>query len=174
MAEIKETNMVENGKPRMWLNRIVAFLGGALLAFIVVNVAVVAPVNSRNAALKTQLDVIQNGALRLLAEARAFADAKDYVNALKTLDVLFVQQPISNEATEGKKLYVSIEAMVEDGNMKWEAAMVSVKKAWEKTTAAQLREQARVQVEKDMTDTLNKEWESSKDQIRQSWEEHKI
>jgi hypothetical protein len=166
--------MEGTGKPRVWVNRIVAFLGGGLLVAIVLSIALVGPVNSRNKALKTELDEIRNGAPRLLAEAKSFADTKDYANALKTLDALFVQQPVSKEAIEGKKLYVAIESTVQDSNMKWEAAMVSVRKAWEKTTAAQLREQAKTQVENDMTDTLNKEWEKSKDQIRKSWEDRKI
>ncbi len=166
--------MEGNGKSNVWVNRIVAFLGGGLLTLIVLSIAVTGPVNSRNKALTVKLDEIQNGAPRLLAEAKSFADIKDYANALKTLDVLFVQQPVSNEAMEGKKLYGTIETTVRDGDMKWEAAMVSIKKAWEKTTAAELREKARVQVESDLTDTLSKQWESSKDQIRKDWEERKI
>jgi hypothetical protein len=170
-GEKQEDGMEGSGKPRMWVNRIVAFLGGGLVVAIVLSIALVGPVNSRNKALKTELDEIQNGAPRLLAEAKAFAEGKDYDNALKTLDVLFVQQPASKEAIEGKKLYATIEATVRDSNMKWEGAMTSIRKAWEKTTAAQLREQGRAQVESDMAETLKKEWEKVKDQIRKAWEQ---
>jgi hypothetical protein len=166
--------MDRNGNHRVWVNRIVAFLGGAVLTLIVLSIAVTGPAGNRNKELKAELDLIQNGAPRLLAEARAFVASKDYVNALKTLDVLFVQQPVSKEAIEGKKLYAATEKTVQDGNTRWEAAMVSIKNAWEKTTAAQLREQSRVQVENDMADTLNKEWDKSKDQIRKDWEDRKI
>jgi hypothetical protein len=166
--------MEGNGKPKVWGNRIIGFVVGAALALMVMGIAVVGPANGRNKVLMADLDQIRNGAPRLLAEARSFADAKDYVGALKSLDILFVQQPASKEALEGKKLYAAIEATVRDSNMKWEAAMIPIKKAWEKTTAEQLREQARAQVESDMTEALNREWEKSKDQIRKSWEDRKI
>lgn len=163
-----------NGNRRVWVNRIVAFLGGALLSLIVLSIAVTGPAGNRNKELTAQLDQIRNGAPRLLAEARAFVDSKDYVNALKTLDTLFIQQPVSKEAIEGRKLYAATEKTVQDGNARWDAAMVSIKNAWEKTTATQLREQARAQVESDMADTLSKEWDKSKDQIRKDWEDRKI
>jgi hypothetical protein len=166
--------MEGNGKPRIWVNRILAFLAGGLLALIVMGIAIVSPLNTRNKDLTTKLDNIENAAPRLLAEARASMETKDYANALKTLDVLFIQQPVSQEAVEGKKLYTAIEATVKDSDMKWEAAMVSIKNAWEKTTTAQLREQARAQVENTMTETLNREWENSKDRIRKEWEDRQI
>jgi hypothetical protein len=166
--------MEGNGNRRVWVNRIVSFLGGGLLTLLVLSIAVTGPAGNRNKALKAELDQIQNGAPRLLAEARAFADSKDYANTLKTLGVLFVQQPVSAEAVEGKKLYALTEKTVRDGNARWDAAEVSIKTAWEKTTAAQLREQSRTQVESEMTDTLNKEWDKAKDQIRKDWEDRKI
>jgi hypothetical protein len=166
--------MEGNGKPRMWINRIVAFLGGGLIALIVLSVAMISPANTRNKDLTAKLDSIQNAAPRLLAEAKASMETKDYANALRTLDVLFIQQPVSQEAVEGKKLYTAIEATVKDSDMKWEAAMVTIKKAWEKTTTAELREQARAQVENTMTETLNREWENSKDRIRKEWEDRQI
>jgi hypothetical protein len=162
------------GNGKVWVNRIVAFLGGGLLTLIVLSIAVTGPANNRNKALTAELDQIRNGAPRLLAEARAFVDSKDYASAMKTLDVLFVQQPVSKEALEGKKLYAVAVKTIQDSNTRWDAAMVSIKSAWEKTTAAQLREQSRAQVENDMTDTLNKEWDKAKDQIRKDWEDRKI
>jgi hypothetical protein len=170
----QEDVMEGNGNQRVWVNRIVAFLGGGLLTLLVLSIAVTGPANNRNKMITAELDQIRNGAPRLLAEARAFADSKDYVNTLKTLDVLFVQQPVSTEAVEGRKLYAATQKTILDGNTRWDAAMVSIRSAWEKTTAAQLREQARTQVESDMTDTLAKEWDKAKDQIRRDWEERKI
>jgi hypothetical protein len=170
----QEDGMEGNGKPRLWVNRIVAFLGGGLLVFIVVSIAVIGPANTRNKDLAAQLDTIQNAAPRLLAEAKSSLDAEDYASALKTLDVLFVEQPTSQEAIEGRLLYATIEKTVSESNMRWEAAMVSIKKAWEKTTAAQLREQARAQVENTMAEALDREWNNAKDLIRKEWETGKL
>jgi len=166
--------MEANGKPRIWVNRIVAFLGGGLLMLIVLSIAVMSPASTRSKELATRLDTIQNGAPRLLAEAKASLAAKDYVSALKTLAVLSVQQPTSPEAAEGAKLSASIEAAIHESDQKWAAAMVSIKKAWELTTAAQLRAQAISQAENAMADTLSKEWDSAKDQIRREWENRQL
>jgi hypothetical protein len=166
--------MEGNAKSRVWVNRIVSFLVGGIAVAIVMSVALVTPANNRSKALTADLDEIRNGAPRLLAEAKAFAGTRDYPSALKSLDALFLEQPASPEAVEGKALYARVEATVRDSDTRWEAAMTSVKKAWEKETAAQLREQARAQVEADMTDTLTKEWDKSKDQIRKAWEDRKI
>lgn len=158
--------MVKNEKSKMWVDRILGFVVGGALVLLISSVGVVSPLKTENTALKTQLSEIQNGAPRLLSEAKAFVESKNYDSALKTLDTLFLQQPISTEAAEGKKMYATIEATVKQKNLKWEAVVGSLKTSWERTKATELRGK----MEQDMTDTLNREWENSKDTIKKEWE----
>jgi hypothetical protein len=56
---------------------------------------------------------------------------------------------------------------------KWEAAVGGIREEWAKTMAAQLREDFRLegeQLEKNMDDLLNTEWEKMKNTIREEWE----
>lgn len=162
--------MAISEKSKMWVDRVVGFLVGGLLILLIVNVGFVGPLKSQKLALETQLNEIHSGAQRLLDEAKAFAESKNYDSALKTLDTLFIQQPISAEAAEGKKLYATIEATVKKNNQKWEAAVGGLKAAWEKTRSSELR----AELEKGMAETLSKEWENSKDTIRKDWEAQHI
>ena len=57
-------------------------------------------------------------------------------------------------------------------NVSWEAAVVVIRERWAADMTAQLRdksETARLDMEKGLDDTLNKEWEKMKDQIRREW-----
>ena len=59
---------------------------------------------------------------------------------------------------------------------KWEAAVGGVREEWAITMAVQLRsefEENREQLEKDMDEILDKEWEKMKGQIRDEWEKQK-
>jgi len=159
--------MAMNEKTKMWVDRVIGFAVGGLLILLIANVGFVGPLKSQKLALETQLSEIHNGAVRLLDEAKASVESKNYDSALKTLDTLFVQQPISAEAVQGKLLYASIEATVKKNNQKWEASVGALKASWEKTRSRELR----AELEKNMTDTLNKEWENSLDAFRKTWEE---
>ena len=165
--------MSKNEGGRIWVNRFLAFVAGGLIVLAVMSLAVVAPVRSEKEALVKQLDEVQNGAARLLAEAKVLAESKSYDNALKTLNTLFEKQAGSNEVLEGRKLYADIEIVVTAKEAKWESAVGAIRMAWEKAKAAELlakAEQDKKLVETGMAATLVKEWDQVKDQIRQDWE----
>ena len=166
--------MIQNVQGRIWVNRVLALIVGGVIILAVMSFAVVSPLRDENATLTTQLDEIRNGAVRLLGEATVQFQNKSYDNAKKTLNVLFSEQPTSGEAEEGKKLFAEIEAIVGEMNEKWDAVSAEVRAAWEKTRTAELRanlEKERVLVETNLEDTLNKEWERSKQTIREEWEQ---
>lgn len=157
-------------KSNVWLNRIVSLLIGGALVFFIVSAAVVNPLRQKSTALSAQLDQIQNGAARLLTEAKAFNEAKDYPSALKSLDTLLAQQPASDQAVEGKKLYASIQQTAKQKDLKWVAAEAAVRSAWEKKTEKEIR----AGQEKDLAGTLATKWEESKASVRQDWESGSI
>jgi predicted Zn-dependent protease len=162
-----------NERGRLWVNRLVAFVAGGVLVFAIMSLAVATPVKREKEALAKQLDEVQNGAARLLGEAKVLAESKSYDNALETLNTLFAKQPGSREMVEGRKLYAEIEIAVQAKEQKWEAAVGAIRAAWEKARAAELlakAEEDKQLVKTNMADTLNTEWEKAKDQIRREWE----
>jgi predicted Zn-dependent protease len=165
--------VIQNEGARGWVNRILSFLIGGLIVLVVMSFAVVAPVRSERDSLAKELDEVQNGAERLLAEAKVLAESKSYDNALRTLNTLFEKQPGSNQVVEGRKLYAEIEIAVQAKQQEWEAAVGPIRAAWEKATAAELlakAERDKELVETGMAQTLAQEWERVKDQIRRDWE----
>ena len=101
-----------DGGPRVWVNRFFSFVAGGLVVLVTMSLVAVAPVKSRNAELTTRLDDLQNGAARLLSEAKAYLANQSYGNAEQTLLTLMEKQPTSVEAVEGKTLYAEIQATV--------------------------------------------------------------
>jgi predicted Zn-dependent protease len=169
----EEVSMSNNKDGRIWVNRLLAFVAGGLIVFAIMSLAVVAPVNREKNALAKQLDEVQHGATRLLSEAKGLAESKSYDSALKTLNTLFEKQPGSSQVLEGRKLYAEVEIAVQAKEKKWEAAVGAIRAAWEKATAAELManvERDKQLVETGMAETLAKEWDKVKDQIRQDWE----
>jgi uncharacterized membrane-anchored protein YhcB (DUF1043 family) len=163
--------MNEGGK--IWVNRLLALVAGGLIVFAIMSLAIVTPVKREKEALAKQLDEVQNGAARLLAEAKVLAESKSYESALETLNALFEKQPGSSEMVEGRKLYTEIEIAVLAKEQKWEAAVGAIRMAWEKARAAELlakAEQDKQLVKTGMAETLATEWEKAKDQIQQEWE----
>jgi len=165
--------MTKSDGPRVWANRLLSLVAGGLIVLIIMSLAAVAPLKSQNATLTKQLDELQNGAARLLGEAKAYVANKSYSNAQQSLQTLLAQQPGSDEAVEGKKLLAEISATIALRDQKWEASVAAIKSAWEKSTAAKLLADAdavRQGVASGMADTLRTQWEQSKDRIRQDWE----
>ena len=165
--------MIQNEKLRIWVNRLLAFLVGGLLIFLIMNFSVVSDVKSQNEELKKELEESQYGAKRLLDNAKAYVTDKDYDKAKETLDTLFEKQPGSNETAEGKKMYPEVQDLIKkeqkkqaEIDKKWEAEVGAVQEKWQKEKAAQLREQ----LEKEINDTLDNEWEKVKEKIREEWE----
>jgi len=161
--------MIENQTTRVWVNRVFAFLIGALLIFAVMSLSIVKNVKAENAELKKEL--YDPG--RLLTSAKELFENKNYSEATKTLDTLFEKHPGASEMAEGKQLYAEIEAEQNALDKKWEAAVGAIREEWASTMAAQLRaefEKDRETLDKNMNDVLNTEWDKMKDRIREEWE----
>jgi len=157
----------------VWGSRAIGFLVGGVLVLAIMGFGWVSPLKGEIATLTTRLDELENGAARLLGEAKVLVGNGSYESAQRALATLFEKQPGSNEAAEGRKLYAEIETAMQQKNQKWEAASVAVRTAWEKKAAAELRaksEMDRQLMETNMVETLKSEWEKSKDKIRQEWE----
>jgi uncharacterized membrane-anchored protein YhcB (DUF1043 family) len=161
--------MIKNEVTRMWVNRVFAFLFGVLLIFLIMNFSVVRNFKNQNAELKKEL----YEANRLLTDAKALYENKNYGAAIETLNSLFEKHPGSPEMAEGKQLIAKIEAEQRSLDKKWEAAVVAIRAEWAKKMAAELRaqfEKDRETLETNMNDVLNTEWEKMKDEIRKEWE----
>jgi hypothetical protein len=164
--------MIQNEKLRMAVNRIMSFLIGGLLVYVVMNMTVVTNIKGQAAQLTKELDNSQYEPGRLLADAKAQFANREFDKVKQTLTALFEKRPGSNETTEGKKLDADAEAAIAKDNAKWEAAVVGIRERWARDMTAQLRgqsEKARLEMEKGLDDTLTKEWEKMKDQVRQEW-----
>ena len=164
--------MIQNETTRVWVNRIFAFLVGAVLIFAVMSFSVVQNVKEENEELKKEL----YDASRLLTNAKGFFENENYTEAMKTLDTLFEKHPGASEMVEGKQLYAEIEAEQNALDKKWEAAVGAIREEWATTMATQLRaefEKDRETLEKNMNDVLNTEWDKMKDRIRDEWEKQK-
>ena len=158
--------MIKNEKTRIWVNRIVSLIIAAGLMFLIMNFYVAGKI-------RKELDECKYEATGLLNDAKAYFENKDYARAKETLNTLFEKSPGSNEAVEGKKLYTQMETAQNELDAKWEAAVGGIREEWAKTMAAKLREDFRMegeQLEKNMDDLLNTEWEKMKDTIRDEWE----
>ena len=161
--------MIKNEKGRMWVNRVLAFLVGALVIYAVMSLSVVKNVKAENAELKKEL--YEPG--RLLTSAKELFENRNYSEAKKTLDTLFEKHPGASEMAEGKQLFAEIEAEQNALDKKWEAAVGAIREEWATTMAAKLRadfEKDRETLETNMNDVLNTEWDKMKDRIREEWE----
>jgi len=165
--------MTKSDGPRVWGNRLLSLVAGGLIVLVIMSLAAVAPVKAENATLTKQLDELQNGAAKLLTEAKAYVSSKSYNNAQQSLEALLAKHPNSSEAVEGKKLSADVAALVAQREQKWESSIAAIKSAWENSTAAKLRadgDAVRQGIETTMAATLKAQWEQSKDRIRQDWE----
>ncbi len=164
--------MIRNEKARIWVNRVFAFLVGALLIYAVMSLSVVQNVKAENTELKKEL--YDPG--KLLTSAKELFGNRNYGEAKKTLDNLFEKHPGAPEMAEGKQLYAEIEAEQNALDKKWEAAVGAIREEWATKMAAQLRaefEKDKETLEKNMNEVLNTEWDKMKDRIREEWEEQK-
>ena len=100
--------MPKHPKLNLWINRIFALVIGGGLVFLIMNASVVKNIKMQHEQLKEDF----YGASRLLDNAKAFFENKDYDNAKETLDTLFEKHPASDETTEGKRLYIAIEETI--------------------------------------------------------------
>jgi hypothetical protein len=160
--------MIQNEKLRIGVNRVMSFLIGGLLVLVIMNMTVVSTIKAQNA----QLTKNYNEAGQMLSDAKAQVASRNYQSAQTTLDALFEKHPGSAEVVEGRKLYTDVAATVAKDSARWDTAVGAIKDKWARDLAARLRSQSEAQrqeMEKDMTDTIAKEWEKAKDQVRQEW-----
>ena len=158
--------MIKNDKTRIWVNRIASMVIAGGLMFLVMNFAV-------SDKLRKELDASKYEATELLKDAQAYFENEDYGRAKETLTTLFEKRPSSKEAVEGKKLYTQMETSQKELDGKWEAAVGGIREEWAIAMATKLREdfmKEGEQLEKNMEDLLNSEWEEMKDSIRQEFE----
>jgi hypothetical protein len=168
-----ENSRMKNENLRLNVNRVVSFLAGGLLVFAVMSFTVVNTANNQNTELTKTLDTSRYEAGRLLADAKAQLASRDYAKARSSLATLFEKQSGSTETVEGRKLLPTIETAEKAANAKWEAAMAGIQKKWTGDMAVELRaksDKARAQLEKDLNDTINQEWEKAKAKVREDWE----
>lgn len=176
--------MIKNQTARVWVNRIVAFLIGGFAIWVVMSVTVVSSLRSQTETLQTAL----NEPAALLADAEQLFGSAQYSRASARLDTLLDRYPGSREAADGRNLMVAIETSVQQRqdrenelDMAWEAAAGDVRDIWEATTAARLRSDLQErrekllmegeQLERDLVEILDREWESAKEQVRADWEQ---
>ena len=158
--------MIKNDKTRIWVNRIASMVIAGGLMFLVMNYAV-------SDKLRKELDASKYEATELLKDAQAYFENEDYGRAKETLTTLFEKRPSSKEAVEGKKLYTQMETSQKELDGKWEAAVGGIREEWAIAMATKLREdfmKEGEQLEKNMEDLLNSEWEEVKDSIREEFE----
>lgn len=159
------------------VNRVIAFLAGALVVFAVMNFTVVDSSKKQNAELTAALDASQFQAGRLVSEARAQLEDRDYEKARSSLALLFDKHPGSAESVDGKTLLAAIDMAEKTADAKWAAAEPAIKQKWVADRMAELRsesEAARVQMEKEIADKVTNEWDRSQVSIRREWETAKL
>jgi len=144
--------MSMNEKTRLTVNRIVAVLAGGLLVFAVMSITVVNSANNQIEELSQALDTSRHEAGRLLSDAEELFAAGNYVQAAASLETLFQHQPGSAEAARG--------------SARWEAALPAIRTQW---TASFVSER-RADLEENMDEVAEEEWENVVKDLRESWE----
>ncbi len=164
-------------KENLLVNRIVALLIGGLLVFAIMSLTVVKTGKAENTQLALALDESRYEAGRLLADAKSQLENKDYTASKTSLEALFLNQPGSPEAVEGKILIASIKTEEAASIARWEAALPQVKKDWSQAMAADLRAQsakATAEMEASLEKTIDKAWDKEKAKVRAAWEAEEI
>ncbi|WP_319417416.1 hypothetical protein [Marispirochaeta aestuarii] len=165
--------MTKKETMKLYAGRIGFFMAGGLLVFAVMSFTVVNTANRQNEQLTKTLDTSRYEAGRLLADAEAQLENRDYIKAKESLTALFANQPGSEEAVKGKALMVSVEKAEKASNVKWEAAMPAIKQEWSEKLTAEILSKAdaeRAKLEASLEETINKEWDKAKTKIRAEWE----
>jgi hypothetical protein len=164
--------MIENVKVRMAVNRILSFLVGGLLVYVVLSMTVVSGFKRQNEQLTKQLDTSQYEPGRLLADAKAQYADRDFAKVMVTVTDLLDKRPGSPQVAEAKVLYQDAKLAIATDNANWEAAVGGIRDKWARDMTAQLRaksEKSRLEMETGLDDTLNQEWDKMKEQVRVEW-----
>ena len=161
-------------RDNLLVNRIIALLVGGLLVFAIMSLTVVQTSKKANAEMSIALDASLYEAERLLADAQAQMDSKDYAESKDTLEILFTNRPGSAEAEEGKALLSSIDTAEAAATARWEEAKPQIKEDWSQDMAAELRAESdkeRAEMEANLEKTIQQAWDDAKSEVRTTWEE---
>ena len=163
-----------NFKENLLVNRIIALLVGGLLVFLIMTLTVVQTAKNENAEMIIALDASRYDAGRLLDNAKAQLENKDYSASRDTLEELFINQPGSPETVEGKTLLISVNTAEAEATARWEAALPQIKKDWSDAMTAELRAESdkeRADMETNLEKTLDQAWKKAESKIRTTWED---
>jgi hypothetical protein len=168
--------MTKTETMKLYAGRIGLFLAGGLLVFAVMSFTVVNSANKQNEQLTETLDTSRYEAGRLLADAEAQFENKNYIKAKESLNALFANQPGSEEAVKGEALMLTIQKAEKASNANWEAAKPAIKQEWGEDLAAEILAEAdaeRAKLEENMDATINEEWEEAEEKVRENWEKER-
>ncbi len=163
------TNLKEN----LLVNRIIALIVGGLLVFAIMSFTVVKTQEKENAQLVAALEVSEYEAGRLLSDAKAQVESKNYEEAKVILNKLFSKQPGSQEAVEGKALIISIDETQAIAQTMWEEALPEIKEQWYLDLAAELlakSDKERADLETNLEKTIDQAWDKEKSKVQENWE----
>ena len=162
-----------NLKENLLVNRIIALLVGGLLVFGIMSLTVVQTGKKQLTAMAVELDTSRYEAGRLLDDATAQLNNKDYDKSKESLEKLFTNQPGSPEAIEGKALLISVETAQSSAEARWNAALPRIKKEWSEAMAAELRAESdkkRADMEAGLEKTIAQAWDKAESNVRADWE----
>jgi hypothetical protein len=158
---------------RILMNRVISFLVGGLLVFALMSFTVVSSMKKQNTELAATLDASRYEAGRLLADAKAQLESRDFAKARESLSALLSNQPGSPEAEEGRAMLAVITTAEDKANAKWDKASAAIQKKWASARAAELRAESdkeRAELEAGLAEKISQEWEKAKDEVRADWE----
>jgi hypothetical protein len=165
---------MESNQKNVLVNRIVSFLVGGVLVFAVMSFTVVRNARSENVGLTSALDSSRYEAGRLLADAEAELDAREYEAARASLEALFANQPGSEESVQGRLLLVTVNDRERNADARWEDALPGIRESWSAEMAAELRAEA----DTVHADTLSgidakvlEAWSRAEDEVRSAFED---
>ncbi len=123
--------------------------------------------------MAVELDTSRYEAGRLLNDATAQLEDKNYEESKESLEKLFANQPGSPEAIEGKALLISVEEAQSSAESRWDAALPGIKKEWSEAMAAELRaesDEKRATMEAGLEKTIAQAWDKAESKVRADWE----
>ncbi len=160
-------------KDNLLVNRIISLLVGGLLVFAIMSFTVVKTANDENTKIATALEDSLYEAGRLLDDAKAQLENRDYTESKETLEKLFEYQPGSPEALEGKTLLTSIDTAEAIAEARWVEALPQIKEDWAQAMAADLRaksDEERADMEEGLEKTITQAWDKAESKVRIEWE----
>lgn len=173
-----------NPKLKPFLFASLGFLSGAILIFIIMSLFIVSNIQYKYEELKKQ---IEDEPGNLFSTAQKYFDKGTYIKAKEKLNMLQEKFPNSEAGKQGLILMEKVEAHLKKQEQeksffdnKWTQQEAAIKTQWISTRAVEIREQLQLQrlkleqrisqIEQDLIEILEAEWEREKAKIREEWE----